>query len=211
MTHAEPSNRMQESPPAAVVGTPVSSEGSAPEVRVPDPLVSFDNRGLLNIACPRVLGQDVLDAMRLRAISVSDREAVLVEQNDLWADDELLFWMQMTADETSDEQNVVAVDPLMFTSMASLGDFSGLSNQFDGFCPRTKVITVIQSDGHWIPLAWRLEHDHAQGYTGRIHGAPPSCIQAAHDFVTSARAGIADPMVFHNTLWTDSVVCGPWH
>lgn len=175
-----------------------------------DPLVDMDRRSLLRITCPRVNTQHALDGLRIRTIVEADRVAVLMAQEGAWADDEMLYWLQVTADAVPEGEQVVVLDPLLVTSLVAHGDEAFFANMLSELEPQCTVITAVITEGHWLPLIWRLNENQVQGYTGGFRGPVPQCVQRFHDMVVDLRTQNTELIAIASTPVLIVDFCGAW-
>ena len=133
----------------------------------PSPLVLLQVESLLRMHPP---APDLvsLNCLRKRMMMTKDRLAVLENQGDVWADDEVWFHLQLLCGMVTVEHRnrfsamegvpmlkIVPVDPLLINSWLK-GKTKSLPDWLDlHFDKGTCVISIAHFDAHWVPvLIW---------------------------------------------------------
>ena len=122
-----------------------------------DPLCKVSQAGFLCMLCPRVADSNALKDFRAQPLDKVSRQKVLNNQGLTWADDELLYQLQIIAARTPPDQHVIVWDPLLATSLCKFGGEAWISDLNVSPSQVATIITAVEIDHHWIPVVWRKE------------------------------------------------------
>lgn len=149
-------------------------------------LVGLSMQALMDIVCPIVDNVSECQSLRSQTISEGDRIAILEQQNQVWADDEMLWHLNRIQAESPKEQQVHVWDPLLLSSVVRFGKTDGLRKMAACVKQDTTIITAM-IDRHWFPIVWRRVGNELLTYTCGL----PFQYSLAHQVVISC---VADAM-----------------
>ena len=129
-------------------------------------LVTLEAQSLLRLGTPLPMNHGQVDSMRQQIILVEDRLKILMQQDLLWADDELLWHLhQITAvwqQRHPGELAPTVIDPLLVHGWVKCGP-GGIAQWFGSFrelSAQTWFITAVAVAKHWIPLILVQKGEH---------------------------------------------------
>ena len=128
-------------------------------------LCSLDSKGLLALNSPLLMILGGLKGLREQTVSKEQRIAILENQGDLWADDELCFHLHQIAMAAPDEPKHWVWDPIVMSSMVRSGCLRPLGEYAKQFCCGQTAITAVLVEKHWYPMVWRWDHDGLHSFT----------------------------------------------
>ena len=181
------------------------------------PLLNLTPSQLMTMSPPEIGSDMHWNAIQSQHIGIADRKALLVTQQDLLADDEIRFHLQqfvISRNQRTVRDGVklaVYIDPLLVTS--SLNGPTNLCRSVLMQLAPTVVaggvlVTVLCSNGHWIPLQCVVQNNKLCAWTWD----EPSADHSDMDALTSAIQhlfGCCEKVVCrHHRLFFTSTCCG---
>ena len=124
------------------------------ELVLSDPLFSLSSMDLVALAPPRVLS--LAHGIRLLSQTMPSglRRALLVNQDFVWADDEIRWHVQPFLAQAR-KTDVAFLEPLFATELCHGICPDMLQAWFDGLSSRPRaIVSVIWLNGHWVPFFW---------------------------------------------------------
>ena len=150
-------------------------------------LVGLSMPALLEIICPIVNDESQCLALRQQTIAQESRYAILEQQQQVWADDEILWHLMKVQSQSTPEQRVCVWDPLIVSSAIRFGKMEGLKALAKLVTEDLTIITAMIVDKHWFPLVWRRSNNELLTYTCGL----PFHFSLAHQAVITC---VADAM-----------------
>lgn len=119
-----------------------------------DPLLLLQRDQLVDMQKPPIDSLYTLQSYRTQTMHSKVRATLLWQQEQSWADDEILWHLQQSVGR-SGKQGVVVMDPLL--ASAAVHDFRpqlihDWYASLDG--KPNMIVTAVCVDGHWSPFAW---------------------------------------------------------
>ena len=171
-------------------------------------LDGFRNRAFLEVACPRIQAFDDLAVSLCPAIGKEARIDLLQRQGEVWADDEIRAHLRQIVCQGPQEQNLVAWDPLVVTSIIMFGHFEVIDEMVAKLPNGATVITALIIEKHWYPIMWRLEGVQAWAFTcGHAWGFSVA-INKLHQRVCHALSCQLSAVRFHSLAFRVETCCG---
>lgn len=171
-------------------------------------LDGFRNRAFLEVACPRIQAFDDLAVSLCPAIGKEARIDLLQRQGEVWADDEIRAHLRQIVCQGPPEQNLVAWDPLVVTSIIMFGHFEVIDEMVAKLPNGATVITALIIEKHWYPIMWRLEGVQAWAFTcGHAWGFSVA-INKLHQRVCHALSCQLSAVRFHSLAFRVETCCG---
>eukprot|EP00438_Fugacium_kawagutii_P029116 Skav233713 [mRNA] locus=scaffold2120:164991:169655:+ [translate_table: standard] len=141
--------------------------------RAVSPLVALDATALLNLHCPVCSSTAALEGLLSQAVTTQDRLAILQNQGEVWADDEVRWHLHRlllkhdemkaanTKPTTSFFQHVVMVDPLLAYGWM-VGGTENIYHWVLAHCPIETdcICMVVPVAAHWVPLVLKPQGGH---------------------------------------------------
>ena len=178
------------------------------EILESDPLTTLSAAELTALAPPRVLSPNHGLRLRSQQMSAATRRAVLVNQDYVWADDEIT-WHVKSFLAQSKRNDVAFLEPLLATEALFGVASSILRDWFDGLSSRPRtVVTVVWLQGHWVPFSWNACNDTLFARTWEHPSVPLDSFDALHDQLKGL-FGVNCVMVHREHRdFADSTLCG---
>ena len=149
-------------------------------------LVGLNMPALLEIVCPSVVEESQCMELRKKTISKESRQAILAQQTQVWADDEVLWHLLQIQTNSALEQRVCVWDPLLVSSAIRFGRMEGLKALASIVTTDLTIITAMIVDKHWFPMVWRRNCGELLTYTcglpfhySMAHQAVITCVAEA--------------------------------
>lgn len=214
------------------VGDPVGPSGgseSGSEVGKLDKLCEVPKDGLLKLLIPTVATVDSLQGLRSSFLTGDSRRCLLNTQEDLWADDQILFHLQELAAQSSVDQHVQVWDPLAITSLYRTPHSRIVSSWALDLPPHTTIITAVLANHHWVPVVWRWAEGVLDGFSygiaeglkqpfENLHhglcktlGCPFTCLNMVASVFSSHCGAVAIAYIGHLLLATPMITLDSMH
>ena len=185
---------------------------------IPFPDEEFDSNGtalvgltmpaLLEIVCPLVDSPRQCENLREKQIQGIERKSILMQQNQVWADDEVFWHLQQVQTQSEPDQKVVVWDPLVVSSGVRFGNMNALQKLAAETQDDATIITAMIVEKHWSPMVWRRVNNELLAYTCGL----PFQYSLAHQAITTCVAtamGIkAQPIINRKVPFLVNNACG---
>ncbi len=185
-TSTQPDVVAPSAPQGSLPSVSVGAEDTRGHVQTKDRLCHVPKDGLLKLLVPTVATIESLQGLRTQLIDGKFRKEVLTTQEDLWADDQILFHLTHLAHHASIEQAVHVWDPLATTSLLRSPHSRVISSWADDLPPRATIITAVLADHHWVPIVWRWAEQKLDGFSYGIPFRFRSSFDSLHQWVCKA-------------------------
>lgn len=184
-----------------------SASASTEKVDCPD-LVSKSGMELLNISCPRLSSTQSVPTLMKRVLPRDDRVAILTNQKEVWADDEIRFCLKQLVDSGPSDQAVIMWDPLALSSVVRFSNFQLLQELVAGVPPVATVASACLIEGHWYAICWRCKPDVVLAFTCGHPCNMSVALQRVHQEFCSSRACPCVPLSFQTLPFVVDSCCG---
>ena len=202
---------------ASVTG---QSDNSSISLLAAAPLLALHADQFLKLQTPVVRTLDHLQALQFQLLASADRHAILLNQQGVWADDELRFHLgnlrlsyfkyQQGCSGSSPKQCFV-IDPLLFTGWVHHGfdeDAEWCGSFSDVKSKESPVITCCSIEGHWIPLIMTPVAGNLHVTTWDDPSRNHSMLQAPIEAIGKALGFSQIAFIRHHRLFFSSDRCG---
>jgi hypothetical protein len=123
-------------------------------------ILSLQPQHLVQQVPPLVMDLDLCNVMRQPTVTVEMRLAVLASQQNVWADDEILWHLKMLTANCCDQ--VAFLDPLITSTCLRTNQLALLETWYRQMGSPVKVASVVLHEGHWTPCLWIRRDDHVE-------------------------------------------------
>ena len=143
-------------------------EATGPKVPI-DPSESavchLKPQGLLELNAPLVMVLGGLPSLQKPSLTREQRIVILHNQQNLWGNDEILYHLNIIANQAPVEQKVIVWDPLVMSSVVRSGCMRPLEEYAKQLGVGSTVITGVVIEQHWYPLVIRWEGSGLHSFT----------------------------------------------
>eukprot|EP00435_Cladocopium_sp_Y103_P018274 s3651_g4.t1 len=160
---------------------------------------------LRNMPSPNPSNAEQLEAVRENLMSKHHRLKLLHNQEDLWADDEVMYHLQAMEKMVGQENRVQILDPLIAGAWYS----SGSSDPHRLLERQTKwVITALHYQKHWVPLIFLKQGDYLNVHTWAQPRQIPKDVETLVVSIQSLLGCMTHRWILYHTRVPTSHACG---
>ena len=128
-------------------------------------LVEKSCHELVATPCPRLSSTATVPTLLHRVLPMASRSKILTNQGNLWADDEIRFFINKLLHEGPVDQHLMMWDPLALSSVIRFANF-GLLQELIASVPQVAtILSACLIENHWYAVVWRCEPSSVQAYT----------------------------------------------
>lgn len=180
------------------------------EVAATDCLTLIDTQApaLKKCECPRISSLAGLSSLLARVLPVTARQQILVNQGDLWADDELRFFLGQVVLHGPPDQHLVAWDPLALSGVIRYANFSLLNEMVASVPSIATVVSACMIEGHWYAVCWRCQNDSVLAFTCGHPCGVSVALQKVHQEFCRTRGCTLVPLTFRAMPFVVDSCCG---
>eukprot|EP00435_Cladocopium_sp_Y103_P043937 s1625_g12.t1 len=159
---------------------------------------------LRNMPAPNPVCTEQLEAVRESLMSKDHRLQLLSNQEELWADDEIVYHLEAIANLVGSEQPVEILDPLV----ARAWSLQKPPNSFGSELPTSRVVTVLHHGHHWTPLIFIKHASFLNVHTWAQSKPMPSTVENFARLVQSLMKCSDFRRILYHTRVTIPHACG---
>ena len=159
----------------------VQTEPATSDTAVAQSLAQIPSDGLLNLTCPVVGSREQVSHLLKQTMSKAGREAILQQQSQIWADDELRFILDRKVSQGPSNMYLFSWDPLILTCIIRHGHFHLLQSFADWMPSEATIVSAVAIDHHWYPIVWQWENQQLIGLTCGHAGNFSHALQQLHN------------------------------
>ncbi len=130
-------------------------------------LTQLRGNALLDMVGPHVT-ESTLEALVDAKIAKDARMAILANQAEIWADDEIRVFLHQIASKGPIDQHLCVWDPLVVSSIVATGRLHLLHTFVEKLGSHATVISAVLVEKHWHPILWRVEPQGILGFTNGV-------------------------------------------
>ncbi len=172
-----------------------------------DATARLSAHGLVALLQPHLCTNAAVEALLTQCIPKASRCSVLDNQEGLWADDEVRFFLRQFAAGYK-EKKVVMWDPLLISSVLRFGDFEVIKTLAASLSPEATVVTSILVEQHWYPLVWQWSGGNLKASTCGHSFGRSFAVSKLHQLLCEALNCECSAVVFHALGFPLDDFCG---
>ena len=171
-------------------------------------LISAPADSLKATPCPRLSALTGLATFAVRVLPSVARQQILVNQGDLWADDEIRFFLSQVCLHGSAEQKLMTWDPLALSCVIRYANFDLLKQMVASVPLEATVLSACVIEGHWYAICWRCQAGSVSAFTcGHLCGVSVALQKIHHEFCCSRGCPVV-PVTFRAMPFLVDAYCG---
>eukprot|EP00435_Cladocopium_sp_Y103_P006454 s588_g2.t1 len=159
---------------------------------------------LRNMPAPSPVSAEQLEAVREQLMNKDHRLQLLVNQEKLWADDEILYHLGAIANLVGAEQPVEIIDPLVARAWSLQSPSKSLGHEQ----LTSRVVTVWHHEHHWIPLVFLRQGSFLNVHTWDQRKPIPSTIEGFAQLIQKFMRCSDSRWILYHTRVTTPHACG---
>lgn len=166
---------------------------------------------LLGIVCPRLSTLTSVPTLLNNVLTRDLRLQVLSTQAEVWADDEIRFFLKQLVEGGPAEQQLMWWDPLALSSVVRFSNFNLLQELVAGVPPCATVVSACLIEKHWYAVCWRCSPSEVSAFTAGHPCNMSLALQKVHMEFCTHRGCPHVPISFRSMPFvTDSCCVGNW-